>query len=69
VIKVAPFSEELPTKPCEAFPTRVLVLAHQIEHLAESALDALRTSQDAEAVAIARAAIVQVRALAAEMAR
>jgi hypothetical protein len=69
VINVAPFSEELPTKPCESFPTRVLILAHQIDRLAETALDALRTSQDPEAIAIARAALVRVQALAAEMAR
>jgi hypothetical protein len=48
---------------------RVLVLAHQIDRLAEAALNALRTSQDFEAIAIACAAIVQVQALAAEMAR
>jgi hypothetical protein len=48
---------------------RVLVLAHQIDRLAEAALNALRTSQDSEAIAIACAVIVQVQALAAEMAR
>jgi len=69
VINVAEFSDELPTKPCESFPTRVLVLAHQIDRFAEAALDALRTSQDSEAIAIACAAIVRVQALAAEMAR
>jgi hypothetical protein len=69
VINVPPFSDELPTKPCESFPTRVLVLAQQIDRLAEAALDALRMSQDSEAVAIACAALVRVQALAAEMAR
>jgi hypothetical protein len=69
LINVAQFSDELPTKPCESFPMRVLVRAHQIDRLAEAALNALRTSQDSEAIAIACAAIVQVQALAAEMAR
>jgi hypothetical protein len=69
LINVAQFSDELPTKPCESFPMRVLVLAHQIDRLAEAALNALQTSQDSEAIAIACAAIVQVQAVAAEMAR
>ena len=69
MINVPPFSDELPTRPCESFPMRVLVLAHQIDRLAEAALNALRTSQDSEAIAIACAAVVRVQALAAEMAR
>ena len=48
---------------------RVLVLAHRIDRLAEAALQALRSSQDVEAIAVACAALVQVQTLAAEMTR
>jgi hypothetical protein len=69
VTNVAQFSDETPTKRCESFPTRVLVLAHKIDRLTETALQALRTPQDPEAIAVACAALVQVQTLAAEMAR
>lgn len=64
-----PFSDEPPTKRCESFPMRVLVLAHQIDRLAEAALQAMETSQGAESIAVARAALVQLQTLAAEMTR
>jgi hypothetical protein len=47
----------------------VLVLAHQIDRLTQVALQALETSHDAEAIAVARSALVQVQTLATEMAR
>jgi hypothetical protein len=59
---------EPPTKPCEQFPTRVLVLAHKIDRLAETALDALRTGHD-DAVSVACHALVELQHLAAEVAR
>jgi hypothetical protein len=44
-------------------------LAHQIDRLAEAAQRALETPDDADAIAEARAALVQVQTLAAEMTR
>ncbi len=63
------FPDEFPTTPKLDVPSKMLVLLGRIDRLAETALGTLGSLSDAETVAIACAALVELRRLASEVAR
>jgi hypothetical protein len=65
---VSQFPEERPTRPAKQYPAVVLVLADEIDKHARLALDALRSGSP-DAVRVASHCLVEIEALAAEVAR
>ena len=55
--------DELPTRPCLATPSRMLVFASRIDRLAELALERLAVAHDPDALAAALDDLVTIRDL------